>query len=95
MYGYDWSFRYLWFWMNWLQRLDVIVLALMLAHIVVVVIHVFCRYRIARRVEAIDIGSRAFQRGRAGSSDSGKGSASGLCYNHCGTARGCPGSMVL
>ncbi len=64
MYGYEWSFRYLWRWMNWLQRLDVIVLALMLAHIIVVVIHVFYRYRLARREEAIDTASRAFQRGR-------------------------------
>jgi|CZKY01.1.fsa_nt_gi biopolymer transport protein ExbD len=50
--------------MNLLQRLDVIVLALMLAHIVVVVARVSYSYRLARRVEAIDTASRAFQRGR-------------------------------
>jgi biopolymer transport protein ExbD len=64
MYGFEWSFRYLWRWMNWLQRLDVIVLALMLAHIVVVVIHVSYRYRLARRAEAREAASSAFQRGR-------------------------------
>ena len=64
MYGYEWSFGSLWRWMNWLQRLDVIVLALMLAHIVVVVIRVCYSYRLARRVEAIDTASRASQRSR-------------------------------
>jgi biopolymer transport protein ExbD len=63
MHGYEWSFRYLWRWMDWLQRLDVIVLALMLAHIVVVVIYVSYRYRLAHRAEASHANSRAFQRG--------------------------------
>lgn len=50
--------------MNWLQRLDVILLALMFAHIVVVVIRVSYCYRLARHAEASDIGSKAFQRSR-------------------------------
>jgi biopolymer transport protein ExbB/TolQ/biopolymer transport protein ExbD len=64
MYGYEWSFRDLWRLMNWLQRLDVIVLALMLAHIVAVLIHVSYRYRLARRAEVIDSASTAFRSGR-------------------------------
>ena len=62
--GCEWTLRYLWHWMNLLQRLDVIVLALMLAHIVVVVARVSYSYRLACRVEAIDTASRAFQRRR-------------------------------
>jgi biopolymer transport protein ExbD len=50
--------------MNWLQRLDVIVLALMLAHIVVVVARVSYSYRLARRAGLIDTAARAFQRDR-------------------------------
>ncbi|MGA7633609.1 MAG: MotA/TolQ/ExbB proton channel family protein [Terriglobales bacterium] len=48
--------------MNLLQHLDVFVLALMLAHVVVVVIRVYYSYRLARSAEAIDTASRAFQR---------------------------------
>jgi biopolymer transport protein ExbD len=50
--------------MNLLQRLDVIVFALMLAHILVVVTRVSYSYHLARRAEAVDTASRAFQRGR-------------------------------
>jgi biopolymer transport protein ExbD len=50
--------------MNLLQRLDVIVFALMLVHIVVVITRVSNSYRLARRAEALDTTSRAFQRGR-------------------------------
>jgi biopolymer transport protein ExbB/TolQ len=50
--------------MNWLQRVEVVVLAAMLVHIVVVVIHVSYRYRLACRSEVIDTASSAFQRGR-------------------------------
>jgi biopolymer transport protein ExbB/TolQ/biopolymer transport protein ExbD len=64
MYGYEWSFRYLWHRMNLLQCLDVIVLALMLAHIVVVLARVSYSYRLARRAEPIDTASKAFQHGR-------------------------------
>ena len=64
MYGYEWSLRYLWRWLNWLQRLDVIVLAFMLVRIVVVVIDVFYRCHLAGHGEGIDTASGAFQRGR-------------------------------
>lgn len=64
MRGNEWSFRYLWHWMNWLQRVEVIVLALMLVHVVVVVIRVSYSYRLACRAEVIDTASGAFQRGR-------------------------------
>ncbi|MGA9355197.1 MAG: MotA/TolQ/ExbB proton channel family protein [Terriglobales bacterium] len=47
-----------------MQRLDVIVFALMLAHILVVVTRVYYSYHLARRAEAIDTASRAFQLSR-------------------------------
>ena len=53
-----WSVGYLWRWMNWVVRLDVIVLALMLACVVVVVTRISYRYLIARRVREIDSASR-------------------------------------
>ena len=53
-YGCEWSVGYLWRWMNWIVRLDVIVLALMLAYVVVVVIRISFRYRVARRAREID-----------------------------------------
>src|ERR1700730_7785907 len=64
MYGFAWSFRFLWRWMNWWQRIDVIVLALMLAYIVVVLIHVSYHYRLACRAEAIDGDPITFHRDR-------------------------------
>jgi biopolymer transport protein ExbD len=45
--------------MNWIVRLDVIVLALMLVYVVVVVAHVFCRCHLARRARQIDSASRS------------------------------------
>jgi biopolymer transport protein ExbD len=44
--------------MNWLGRFDVIVLALILAYIFAVVIHVSRRYYLARRVRGIESASR-------------------------------------
>jgi len=44
--------------MNWLGRFDVIVLALILAYIFAVVIHVSCRCYLARRARGIDSASR-------------------------------------
>jgi biopolymer transport protein ExbD len=44
--------------MNWIVRLDVIVLALMLAYVVVVVTRISCRYHVARRAREIDSASR-------------------------------------
>jgi biopolymer transport protein ExbD len=47
--------------MNWIAHLDVIVLSLMLAYVVGVLIHVSCRYHIARRERETDTTSPAFQ----------------------------------
>jgi len=44
----------LWRWMSSFGRLDVIVLALMLVYLFAVVIHVCCRYYLARRAQGID-----------------------------------------
>ncbi|MGA2005612.1 MAG: MotA/TolQ/ExbB proton channel family protein [Terriglobales bacterium] len=55
---------YLWRWMNWIPRLDVIVLALMLAYVVVVVVHVSYRCHLAGREREIDNASPVFQRTR-------------------------------
>jgi len=54
--GCEWSIGYLWGWTNWIARLDVFVLALMLAHIVIVVSRGSYRYHLACRQ------SRAFAR---------------------------------
>ena len=56
--GCEWSVGYLWRWMNWVVRLDVIVLALMFVYVVVVVTRVFCRYHLARRARQIDSTNR-------------------------------------
>jgi biopolymer transport protein ExbD len=57
-YGCEWSIGYLWRWMNWIGRVDVFVLALLLVYIVVVVARVSCRYRSARHTRGIDTDSR-------------------------------------
>ncbi len=58
-YGCEWTVGYLWRWMNWITRLDVIVLALMLAYVVVVIIHASYRCHLARREREIDSTSRS------------------------------------
>jgi hypothetical protein len=60
--GGELSIRYLWRGMNWIARLDVIVLALMLAYIVTVVIRVSYRYHLARRVQGIGTNSRSLRK---------------------------------
>jgi biopolymer transport protein ExbD len=56
--GCEWTIRYLWRWMSSFGRLDVIVLALMLVYLFAVVIHVYHRYCLARRVPRIDSADR-------------------------------------
>jgi biopolymer transport protein ExbD len=53
-YKCEWSVGHLWRWMNWIVRLDVIVLAFMLVCVVVVVTRVFYRYHLARPVGEAD-----------------------------------------
>lgn len=62
--GCEWTVGYLWGWMNWMTRLDVIVLALMLAYVVAVVIHVTYHCHLARRERGVDRAGPAFQRTR-------------------------------
>jgi len=50
----EWNIRFLWRWMSSFGHLDVIVLALMLVYLFAVVIHVCCRYYLARRARGID-----------------------------------------
>lgn len=57
-YGCEWSVGYLWRWMNWIVRLDVIVLALMLVCVVVVVTRIFYRYHLARPAGDTDSATR-------------------------------------
>src|SRR5579864_133063 len=64
MYDYAWSFRELWRCMNCWQRVDVIVLAIMIVHIVAVLLYTSHHYRLACREEAINDDSRTFQRDR-------------------------------
>src|SRR5271165_1366085 len=63
-YECEWGVGYLWRWMNWITRLDVFVLALMLAYVVVVFTRVSYRYHVARRSRDIDTASPAFLRTR-------------------------------
>jgi len=56
--GCEWTIRYLWRWMSSIGRLDVTVLALMLVYLFAVVIHVCCRYYLARRARGIDSAGR-------------------------------------
>ncbi len=51
--GCEWTVRYLWRWMDWITRLDVIVLALLLGYVVVVVFYGSRRYHLARRAGEI------------------------------------------
>jgi biopolymer transport protein ExbD len=53
-YGCEWSIDYFWRLMNWLVRLDIIVLVLLLVYILAVVIRVSYRYQTTRRVPEID-----------------------------------------
>ncbi len=57
-YGCEWSAGYLWRWMNWLGRLDVIALALLLMYTLTTVIHASYHFRVARRAREIDSASR-------------------------------------
>ncbi len=56
--GCEWTIPYFWRWMSSLGHLDVIVLALMLVYLFAVVIHVSCRYYLARRAREADRASR-------------------------------------
>jgi biopolymer transport protein ExbD len=56
--GCEWTIRFVWRWMSSFGRLDVIVLALMLVYLFAVVIHVSCRYYLARRAQGVDSASR-------------------------------------
>ena len=56
--GCEWTIRYLWRWMSSFGRLDVIVLALMLVYVFAVVIHVCCRFYLARCAQGIDSAGR-------------------------------------
>ncbi len=53
-YACEWSVGYLWGWMNWLQRLDVIVLAALQMYTFTIVIHAVYQFRLARRVRETD-----------------------------------------
>lgn len=50
----EWTIRHLWRWMSSFGHLDVILLALMLVYLFAVLIHVCCRYYLARRAGGID-----------------------------------------
>jgi biopolymer transport protein ExbD len=56
--GCEWTIRYLWRWMSAFGRYDVIVLALMLIYVFAAIIHVCCRYYLARHARADDSASR-------------------------------------
>ena len=53
-YGCEWSIGYLWRSMDWLRRLDVVVLVFMLAYVLAVVTRVFYRCNLVREPRGID-----------------------------------------
>jgi biopolymer transport protein ExbD len=57
-YGCQWDIGYLWRWTNGLERLAIVVLALMLPYILIVVIRVSHRYQSARRAPEIELGTQ-------------------------------------
>ena len=63
-YGCEWTIGYLWLWTSLLERLDLTLLALMLAYIVVVVVRVSYRCHVARRPGTIGTANGAFPRAR-------------------------------
>ena len=52
--GCEWTIQHLWRGMSSFGRLDVIVLALLLIYLIAVVIHVYCRFYLARGGRGID-----------------------------------------
>lgn len=90
--GCEWTIPYLWRSMNWLAQLDVIVLALMLAYVVVVVVRISYRYRIARWARGIDdSGSRKLVASL--SSEVGNLGSIALTAPYCGLVGACFGAM--
>ncbi len=63
MYGGEgeWSISYFWYWLNWIARLDVFVLALMLTHVIAVFSRAFYRYHFAPRAQGSDSPSREYR----------------------------------
>lgn len=61
-YGCEWTIEYLWRWTHLMERLDLLLLALLLVHTVIVGVRAARRYRLARRTEGIDTASETFQR---------------------------------
>lgn len=53
-YGCEWSMGDLWRSMDWLRRLDVVVLVFMLAYVLAVLTRVFYRYNVVREPRGID-----------------------------------------
>jgi biopolymer transport protein ExbD len=54
LYGCEWTLAYLWRWMNWLARLDVIILAALLAYTLFLVIRVSYRIHVVQRSQETD-----------------------------------------
>lgn len=61
IYEGEWGVSYFWYWMNWIARLDVFVLALMLTFVIVVFSRAFCRNHSARRAQDTDTESREYR----------------------------------
>ena len=56
MYGREgeWGISYFWYWLNWIARLDVFVLALMLTYVIAVFSRAFYRYHFAPGAQGSD-----------------------------------------
>lgn len=63
-YGCDWSIWHFWPWTHLMERLDLVLLALLLVRVGFVVVRASRRCRVARRAKPIDTASETFQRAR-------------------------------
>jgi len=63
MYGREgeWGISYFWYWLNWIARLDVFVLALMLTYVIAVFSRAFYRYHFPPGAQGSDSPSREYR----------------------------------
>lgn len=61
IYEGEWGVSYFWHWLNWIARLDVFVLALMLTYVIAVFSGAFYSYHFAPRAQGSDSPSREYR----------------------------------
>lgn len=61
IYEGEWGVSYFWYWLNWIARLDVLVLALMLTYVIVLFSRALYRYHFAPRAPGSDSANREYR----------------------------------